>query len=371
MMDEAVKAHLVSDRPVGIFLSGGMDSSIVLHHMSNHAQKPIKTFTVRFEATEEEGAKRFNTDADLAALTAKHYGTEHHEVFLTAETYRDLYRDTARSLDQPNADAVSVAQFLLAREAKKHVDVVLNGSGGDELFGGYPRYRVARILERLRIIPPAARGMLGSLAGYPQDVLRLSPGPMLAERLLARPAEEIQSIARGDWFDPLATTTLFMQQYAQLDRKDSVRAFMEFDRHLWLVDESLRLADATTMGSGLECRVPFLDPRIIAASHSTKSEWHVTMRRTKALLKDTYRGILPDHLFSLNKASFYPPLAKWIRREAAPLVEEMLGSEHIAWYFDVEKLRDLFERHKQGEYHLHMLSSLVQLSYWFETVYDA
>jgi len=98
IMDEAVKAHLVSDKPVGIFLSGGMDSSVLLHHMSKHAAKPLKTFTVRFEATEEEGAKRLNTDADLAKLTAQHYGTEHTEIFLTAALYRDLYRETARSI---------------------------------------------------------------------------------------------------------------------------------------------------------------------------------------------------------------------------------------------------------------------------------
>ncbi len=377
LMDTVVRDHLVSDKPVGIFLSGGMDSSIVLHHMSKHAKKPLKTFTVRFEASEAEGAARFNTDADLAKLTAGHYGTEHRELFLTAELYREHYKEVARALDQPNADSVSVAQFLLAREAKKHVDVVLNGSGGDELFGGYPRYRIARILQAMHLIPGVARGALARLAGQPSDVLRMSPGPLLAERLLARPIEEIRAVAKSNWFDPLATTMLFTERFASVchgelvEPHDAVRSFMEFDRHLWLVDESLRLTDATTMGSGLECRVPFLDPRIIAASHATKSEWHVTLRRTKALLKETYKGILPDHLFSLAKASFYPPLAKWIRRECAPLVEDMLESARMQELFDTRKLRDLFEAHKQGEYHLHILSSLIQLNAWLETVYDA
>jgi asparagine synthase (glutamine-hydrolysing) len=371
IMDDAVRDHLVSDKPVGIFLSGGMDSSIILHHMAKHTKGPIKTFTVRFDATKEEGAKRFNTDADLAALTAKHYGTDHHEILLTAELFRDLYKDTARSLDQPNADSVSVAQFLLAREAKKNVDVILNGAGGDELFGGYPRYRVTRILDTLRHIPGPLRALAGGVAGHPMDVLRLQPGAKLAERLLARSVDETKNITIGTWFDPLATTHLFQERFTHLKAKDPVRAFMEFDRALWLVDESLRLADATTMGSGVECRVPFLDPRIIAASHATPDGWHVTMKRTKAILKDTYRDILPAHLFTLDKASFYPPLAKWIRREAAPLVEHMLEHPRMQELFDTTKVRDLFERHKRGEYHLHTLSSLVQLSNWFETVYDA
>jgi asparagine synthase (glutamine-hydrolysing) len=371
LMDTAVRDHLISDRPVGIFLSGGMDSSIVLHHMVNHAKKPVKTFTVRFEATEAEGAARFNADADLAARTAQHYGTEHHEILLTAELYKDLYAETARALDQPNADSVSVAQFLLSREAKKHVDVVLNGSGGDELFGGYPRYRVAKILDALKMIPAPLRSAIGGMAGHPKDVMAMSPGPDLAERLLARPTNEIDAYVNGEWFDGSATTKLFHVRYASLGKMNPVRAFMEFDRGLWLVDESLRLADATTMGSGLEGRVPFLDPRIIALSHATNADWFVTMKRTKALLKDTYRHILPSHLFSLDKASFYPPLSKWMRRETSPLVEHAFANKRIRELFDVSVLQGLFESHKKGKYYLHTLSSIVQLSHWFETVYDA
>lgn len=372
MMDDAVKDHLISDKPVGIFLSGGMDSSIVLHHMARHSARPVQTFTVRFEATDEEGAQRFNTDADLAKKTAAHYGTDHHELLLTADLFRSYYKDTARALDLPNADSVSVAQYLLAREAKKHVDVILNGAGGDELFGGYPRYRVARVLGAVQMVPASLRQMAAGIAGHPRDVLGMRPGPELAERLLARSIDETDAITIGDWFDPLATTHLFRERFSHLEQDDAVRAFMEFDRHLWLVDESLKLADATTMGFGVEGRVPFLDPRIIAAAHATPSRWHVSLKQTKVLLKDTYRPILPAHLFTLDKASFYPPLAKWIRREASPLVEDMLQNPRMRELFDVDSVRDIFEKHKaHTQYGLHTLSSLTQLSNWFETVYDA
>jgi asparagine synthase (glutamine-hydrolysing) len=372
MMDDAVKDHLISDRPVGIFLSGGMDSSIVLHHMAQHAKGPIKTFTVRFEATEEEGAKRFNTDADLARRTAAHYGTDHHELLLTAELFREHYKECARSLDQPNADSVSVAQYLLSKEAKKSVDVILNGAGGDELFGGYPRYRIAHILEKTGMIPSGIRSLMGGMLGHPKDVLGMKPGPALAERLLARSIQETKSITQGRWFKPDAVTDLFEDRFSKLQQDDAVRTFMEFDRGLWLVDESLRLADATTMAFGVEGRVPFLDPRIIAAAHATPGSWHVSMKHTKVLLKQTYRPILPDHLFTLDKASFYPPLAKWIRRETAPLVEDMLASPHIQALFNTDAVRDVFEKHKaHTQYGLHTLSTLMQLSNWFETVYDA
>lgn len=372
MMDDAVQEHLVSDKPVGMYLSGGMDSSIVLHHMARHASTPVRTFTVRFEATEEEGAARFNTDADLAAKTAKHYGTAHTEILLTAQDYRDNYAATARALDQPNADSVSVAQFVLSRTAKSSVDVVLSGAGGDELFGGYPRYRIARVLQMLRSVPRAARGSIGGLLGYPADVLRLDPGPVLAERLLARPVVECAEIVRGEWFRPEAAGALFASRFRALHQLDGVLQMEEFDRGLWLVDESLRLMDATTMAHGVEGRIPFLDSRIVVAAHAVPTSWHVTPRRTKALLKDTYRNVLPQHLFTLAKASFYPPLAKWLRREAAPLAQAMLEHRRIRELFDVERLRALLDDHRsKRRYGLHALSSLIQLAYWFDEVYDA
>lgn len=399
LMEEVVKDHLLSDRPVGLFLSGGMDSSTVLHHMSSHQQKP-RTFTVRFEATEEEGEKRFNTDADLAKITAEHYGTTHTEIFLTANLCRNVYRDTARALDQPNADSTAMAQFVLAREAKKTVDVVVCGAAGDELFGGYPRYRIARVLHTLRFAPPSLRSVVGKIFGYPSDVLALSPGPLLAERLLARPIQECIAIVKGHWFDPHITTRLFEQRFSSFETHrlchgegfcaakssrtitggapqddkqnwDPIRTFMEFDRHTWLIDESLRLADATLMASGVECRVPFTDSRVVAISHACPSSWHVTPWQTKALLKATYRPLLPPHLFSLSKASFFPPLAKWIRRECRPLIEEALEHPRIQELFKIEVLREVFKKHLTSEaYGLHPLSSVLQLSHWFDTVYD-
>lgn len=371
-MNRVVADHLVSDKPVGIFLSGGMDSSIVLHHMVQHTAKPVSTFTVRFEATEEEGSAKFNKDAELAQMTATHYGTQHQEILLTANICREIYRDTARHLDQPNADTVAPAQFLLSREAKKHVDVVLCGAGGDELFGGYHRYRVARILHMLRAVPAPLRAFAGSLAGQSPDVMALQPGPALAERLLARPITEVAALTRNVWFEASATTRLFEEHFAHVDTRDPVRALMDVDRGLWLVDESLRLMDATTMGSGLEARPPFLDPLIIAASKGTQTNWHTTLTKTKTLLKETYRPILPAHLYSLDKAGFFPPFAKWIRRECAPLIEEALENKRIQELFDVDAVCDLFAAHKEKRtYAAHTLSAITQLGFWFEEVYDS
>ena len=368
LMSTAVSDHLVSDKPVGVFLSGGMDSSIVLHHMTEFASPPIRTFTVRFEASKEEDAGRINRDADLAKLTAAHYKTDHHEILFTAERCREVYAATARALDQPNADSVAMAQYVLAEEAKKSVDVVLSGAGGDELFGGYPRYRIAYILERLGPL----RALLRFLPSLPKDIGQFRSGPALAARLLGRPQEELTGMVRGEWFDPACTLSLFTEHFRSVTSGDAIRTFMEVDRAIWLVDESLRLADAVTMAHGLEQRIPFLDPTIIEAARSTPGSWHVGWKRTKALLKDTYRPFLPPHLKTLSKASFFPPLAKWIRRECAPLVSESFDHPRIRELFDTDLLRNRFEQHRTRErYSLHMLSAVVQLRHWFEEVYDS
>lgn len=370
VMDRVVHAEMVSDRPLGLFLSGGMDSSVLLHHMAKHSSGPVRTLTVRFEATEAEGAARFNLDADFAARTAAVYGAAHTEILLTADLFRHLYAEASASLDQPNSDHVSVAQFLLAREAKKTVDVVLCGAGGDELFGGYPRYRIAKVLHALRWIPPSLRAVAGDMIGHPSDVLRLAPDATLLERLLCRPMCEWQGIVRGTWFDACAASEILRKHFVATAGLDPVRRCMEVDRRLWLVDESLKLVDGTSMASGVEARVPFLASMIRHVSAGLPSSCHVSFSETKVLLKRTYASLLPSHLFKLRKASFYPPLAKWLRRESAPLLEEALAEPKIQELFDADALRTLFDAHRtRRTYALHVLHGVVQLSAWLRNVY--
>jgi hypothetical protein len=242
-------------------------------------------------------------------------------------------------------------------------------------------------LHALRAIPAPLRSAIGAMFGYPKDVLAMQPGPMLAERLLARPLKELMPIVRSNWFDAAQTTQLFQERWGKFSilkfslpagrqefsiANDPIRAFMEFDRHLWLVDESLRLSDAVTMASGLECRVPFLEPLIIAASQGTESRWQLGLWTTKKLLKETYYPLLPPCIRSIGKASFYPPLAKWLRRECGPLVEETIAHPRTRELFDMDQVARIFVRHKSHEtYALHTLATLTQLRCWFETVYDA
>ena len=187
-------------------------------------------------------------------------------------------------------------------------------------------------------------------------------------------------MVKGGWFQGGSTLKFFEEHFSEVQKThgqdaratDQLREFMEVDRATWLVDESLRLADAVTMAHGLEGRMPFLDPRTIVSVNQTPGSWHIGMRNTKKLLKETYYPILPKHLRTLPKASFFPPLAKWIRRECAPIVLESLENPRIQDLFDTVALRRMFEEHRTLQtYALHPLSSIAQLSAWFETVYDA
>lgn len=364
-MQECVSEHLVSDKPVGIFLSGGMDSSILLHHMAQVVSTPIRTYTARFAATAAEGAARFNADADLARLTSQAYNTLHTEVLITAETYQQAFRACVGALDQPNSDHVSIAQYLLAQAAKPHTDVILTGAGGDELFGGYPRYRIAKILQSFQWVPPSLRRLAATIGGFPPDVSSSQPGPALWARLLGQPADAIHTFAKS-WYQPNILQGHFEPYFTP---QDAVRQAMEVDRHTWLIDESLKLTDGTTMASGVEARVPFLDQRLIGLVCNTPGDWHVNLRRTKTLLKDTYRPLLPPHLYTLPKASFYPPMAKWIRRETRPIIDQALAHPWIQELFDTNVLQKQFQDHiERRGYHLHSLFGIAVLAAWYDEV---
>jgi asparagine synthase (glutamine-hydrolysing) len=366
LLEAAVREHLVSDRPIGLFLSGGLDSSILLHHMAAATDRPIQTFTVRFEARDDESSERVNADADLAAQTAAHYGTQHTELLLTAADFCGAYAETVLALDQPNADLVAVAQLLLAKRAKAAgVDVILTGVGGDELFGGYHRYRITTVLSRLRRVPPWLRSTAARLCGQPADVAALDPGPDLWERLVAQSPEVCAPMVRGSWFQPQAVHPYFQAAFEMHQQSDSVRQAMEVDRTTWLIDELLKLADGTTMKASVEGRVPFLDARVIAAMRATPARWHVTERATKTLLREAYQSRLPAHLFRLKKASFYLPLAKWFRREAGRLLDEALETPEIRTLFSLEMLEQYRREHLEHRaYRLHQLHGVVQLAAW-------
>ncbi len=377
----SVQAQLVSDRPVGLYLSGGVDSSAVLESMAR-AKGKVETFSVGFELREGEQGEKFNADFLLARRTAKHFGATHHEVLVSPEEIIPLFEEAVYHLDEPISNATIIPMLKLARFAKTRVAVVLGGDGGDELFGGYERYRWSLLSSYYRSLPTTIRGSLDSLLPRLKK-LDTAPGipryarfHFLKEDILsplftpsAYHATTAQNFFAERFFSRSADELGFGDARMNADKKEPFETqFMRTDRRSWLPDESLMRSDKLSMASGLEARVPLLDLPLIDFADTIPLRHKVSLRRTKIILKDAFREFLPEELFNQPKRGWFSPGAKWLRYpHIAEYAREVLSpnyTEATKDIFDWTKVRSLLEAHLLGEYHLTELWAILTLQIW-------
>ncbi len=370
----AVKRQLVSDRPVGLFLSGGLDSSIVLAAMRNEVSASIKTYTVSY--TSPVDAQKYNADADLARCTAKHFSTDHHDVLVTPQDVRACFDEVVWHMDEPIANHVQPATYLLAKAARKQITVALGGDGGDELFGGYARYWYQAKIERLRQLGLAlpARVMAAlvprtKLGRYAQLVAE----PLGTHRHLAFLLQKEQDVARilrpgvpsatpvlENIFDPLFIPS----------SDDAVNQSMSADLPTWLAEESLMRTDKMTMAHAIEERVPFLDLELVHYASSIPSVWKIgTREQGKRVFLDAWKNQLPAHVVFQEKRAFMSPAAKWIRDPLYDFLKERLlegAAGPLNEYIDFSEALNMLEEHVQKKhYHLHLLWALLTLQSWY------
>lgn len=361
LVDRAVRQELVSDRPLGVFLSGGLDSTIVLDAASR-AQGTLETFTLRFDVGAEEQAAKFNADADLAAQTAKHYNTKHHEITLTEERFIELLPEAIRA-SEPIGNATAVAQLHLAREARKHIVVALMGDGGDELFGGYPRYQLSQWMDRYQLLPAWVRTILNVI-----PVLRKLNTPPGIERIALFMFEKDAQLRRavaGEFISEEPAHAFREKYLSHRDASDFTQLCMDADRRSWLVDEALARTDAATMASALEARVPLLNYELVRYASRLPS----SQRQGKALLREAFRNRLPPHIRSAPKRGFFSPIAKWLRRpKLQALCREALAQGYhppTDALLNFGELPKLFDEHMEGTtYAAPLIWSLVSLRLW-------
>jgi len=375
---EAVERQLVSDRPLGVYLSGGIDSSIVLHAMAE-MRSNIDTFSVGFELGSKEQSEKFNADFNLARKTAVHYSTNHHEVLVSANDVVKNFEKVVWHMDEPISNPTAIAMMKLAGFAKQNADVVLSGDGGDELFGGYERYRLSRIASMWGHLPSALRASFASIS---KKAAKLNT-PSGIERFMLfmfQKDEELRRVIRPEFFDAGAEKTKhffaekFQVGHPMSDRRTSdVRLFeelfMETDRKSWLVDFSLMLTDKMSMSSGLEARVPFLDKELVEFATSIPLKYKVSPFNTKIILKDAFRGSIPAFLFREPKRGWFSPGAKWLRNEnVSALAREILSRDYYsetARLIDFEQARQMLSAHiNSKEYHLNTLWALLTFQIW-------
>jgi asparagine synthase (glutamine-hydrolysing) len=349
-LKRAAKRQLVSDVPVGILLSGGIDSSTVAYYAKESAEKNIETFSVSFEE------KSFD-ESMFAKAVASHLGSNHHEERLSGKDALDLLPAVADVFSEPVADASVLPTMLLSRFTRKSVTVALGGDGGDELFAGYPTFQAERIFSH---ISPLMRRTLRTFAAlfpashsnfaFSYNLKKLvSEGEPQRGRRHAKWLGTFSETARGRL---LKTEMTENDLFAHIDRYEKERpglnGLLWIYARTYLLDQVLVKVDRASMHYALETRAPFLDHEVVEFLFGLPYEmkWHNGI--AKYLLKETMRGKLPRHIIDRKKKGFGIPLARWLNHELRPLCDELLSPAALSQHglFDQNYVARLIQEHR-------------------------
>lgn len=375
---DAVRSHLVSDVPVGAFLSGGMDSSTVAAWMSRESSGKVKTYAIGL------GQGRFN-ELPYAREVAKRCGTEHHEAGVEVDAFQLLPKIIA-GFDEPFADSSALPTYLVSEFARREVTVALSGDGGDELFAGYlwtwkeiwlERYRrlprsLKRSLESMVLKngyqPERERGFFNLLRRFAYDA-RLRPWESFARRSMC-----FQPWMKQELFQPWVRDTLqeeglerVRRIYEEAPAASLMDRLLYLDSKIYLPDDLLTKVDRMSMLHSLEVRVPLLDHKLIELANSIPFSLKVRGGTTKYILKQAMKGLLPAPVLKQRKQGFSVPLGKWFREELFPFAKKLLLDEKgfSRRHFRREYMERLLEEHRSGRQRFGaQLYALVILELW-------
>jgi asparagine synthase (glutamine-hydrolysing) len=383
---DAVRARMVTDVPLGAFLSGGIDSSLVVALMQSLSSQPVKTFTIGFAQADFDEAR-------YAKAVAAHLGTEHSELYLSARDAREIIPQLADIYDEPFADSSQIPTALVCRHARDTVKVVLTGDGGDEVFFGYPRYALADwIWRKIGRIPIGLRRWLARAI----DVTPRSVAEALVDRIGSRPLstqrhaeydiaavatilrtpnpEALYSRIVAHWKAP-ETIVLGSREVttSQVDAVPAALSYIEqmafIDLVTYLPDDILTKVDRASMSIGLEARVPLLDHRLVEFAWSLPPHFKMAGVEGKLILKHLLRRHLPDELIDRPKMGFGVPLSDWLRGPLRDWMEDLLDPVKLAreGFFDVGTVREKVDQHLSGDRHWHAyLWDLLMFEAWLE-----
>src|SRR5882762_5885468 len=349
VLEDSVAKHMRADVTVGAFLSGGIDSTAIAALAMRHNPRLI-TFTTGFE---REGF----SEVDVAVASAEAIGARHIAKVVSAGEFVAALPEIVWYLDEPVGDPALVPLFFIAREARKHVKVVLSGEGADELFGGYTIYREPLSLAAFERVPGGMRSALGRLSTrIPEgvrgkDLLRRGALP-LEERYYgnARSFSDEQLRAALPGFRPEWThTDVTAPLYASSDGWDPVARMQHIDLFTWLRGDILVKADKMTMANSLELRVPFLDPEVFAVASKLPVDAKITRTTTKYALRRALEPIVPPHVLNRPKLGFPVPIRHWLR--AGPLLEwahEMVNASATDDLIEASAVRTMLDEHRSG-----------------------
>lgn len=384
VLRDAVRVRLVSDVPLGAFLSGGLDSSLIVALMSQAQDEPVKTFAIGFG-----GEPSFN-ELDYARQVAHRFGTDHHE-FVVQPDAVDLLPALVRHYDEPFADSSAIPTYLVAQLTREHVTVALTGDGGDELFAGYERFAAARLAERYRRLPGLLRQAISGVVrrlpestayrGFARRARRFVDAadlPLAARylswvglfsadmrRALLSPHPDLAHA------DVLADYRAHFEQATGLDL---VSQLLYVNATTYLPGDLLVKTDRMTMAHGLEARCPFLDQELIGLVAGMPTALKLRGMTTKYILKRVAERLLPREIVHRPKHGFGVPVGRWFRRELRDYVRDVLLSPRARQrgYLDPVAVERLIDQHQHGQRDWgHQLWTLLTFELWHQTYLDS
>src|SRR5690606_16620340 len=349
VMFDSVKLHMRSDVPVGSFLSGGIDSTIIAS-IAKEFHPNIKTFSVGFE-------RNGFSEIDVAKETADRLGVENISYVITPEEYMKELPKIMWFMDDPLADPACVPLYFVAREARKHVTVVLSGEGADELFGGYNIYREPQSLEMFNKIPAVGKSLLRGLAKVLPEGVK---GKSFIERGLT-PMEE-RYIGNAKMYSEEEKRNLLKFYNENIDYRDITRPLyadtvgydpvdqMQYiDIHTWMRGDILLKAHKMTMAHSLELRVPFLDKEVFNVAANIPTSLKTAEGTTKYILRKAAEGIVPDHVLNRKKLGFPVPIRHWLKNEMHDWVKNLIKESDTDHIINKQYVLNLLEDHCQGK----------------------
>lgn len=368
-LEHAISRQLVADVPIGAFLSGGIDSSLIVGLASRTVSKPLKTFTIGFDVP------GYN-EATYAKEVATHFGTEHHELYIQSDDARDVIPSLPAMYDEPFADSSQIPTHLVSALARRDVTVSLSGDAGDELYGGYNRHlQFPALWRRISRLPRAGRNLVGSTASMVPPAIWNALSDMGRRRRSDQFGHNVRRamrvLARSSSFD--AMFGMFLDDWAfdgdpvaggqGRDHMVALRLdpsladlplelrMMHADAVSYLPGDILTKVDRASMSVSLESRIPFLDPDVVATAARVPVEMKFGVDGGKQILRDTLFSIAPRALFDRPKAGFAIPVGQWIKGPLKDWAEDLLSPDELAkdGLLDADVIRARWQRHLDGK----------------------
>jgi len=379
LLDESVRLRLISDVPLGAFLSGGIDSSTVVGLMARHMGQPVKTFSIGFHEDSYNELK-------YARLTAQKFGTDHHEFFVTPDIC-EVVDELAWHFDEPFADSSAIPTYMVSKLARDHVTVVLSGDGGDELFAGYTRYAIERKRGGFERLPkPLREGVMRPLserlphAAWGRNYLHnvsLDPVSRFLDSVSVFTSLNRKSLYTSDFAQQLGPSgyvgRVFYDLVENVKSDDQVDRLLYLDSKTYLPGDILTKVDRMSMAVSLEARAPLLDHKLIDFVTRIPSSLKLAGLETKHILKSAVKDLVPAEILHRPKQGFGVPIQEWINQQLRARIRETLSESRTRQrgYVDSHYVDVLLDEHERGRRdHSMALWALVMLELWHRRFVD-